>query len=458
MWLPNIDSTRRPVYLELVRALTAAIHDRTVHPGDRLPSHRELAYRLRITVATVTKAFAVAEHEGLIVSRVGRGTYAICFPEKLLDADDRSVEIIDLRANAGMLGDVNNLLNRALGAISRRKSLHSLLEYHPTLGTLPHRATGSHWMRLRGVKVSVDDVLVCESSREALIAILAMLAGRDQIILTENLNIPGIREAAELFGLRLRGLPTDAEGLRPDTVAAACEEGGVTAIVCSPTMHDPTNTTMGLERRHQIIKIARDFGCVLLENDSSGHLSGDTTPTITQLAPDICVYLCGTYKSVAPGLRVGFIGCPPNLTKPIHQALHSMSWAACALMGELTSVLINDGTGTRLLAMHRKEAGARMRIAAEILKRRDIVPTFPSYHFWLPLPARISASAFSDDLKNRGVLVHPAQDFALNEQSAPNALRVALGGVRDRPKLIEALTIIAEQLHTLGVSPEERDT
>src|SRR5947208_2143236 len=73
-WLPDLDRFSGPRYRVIAEALAADIRDGRLPPGSRLPTHRDLAWRLHVTVGTVSRAYAEAERRGLIGGEVGRGT------------------------------------------------------------------------------------------------------------------------------------------------------------------------------------------------------------------------------------------------------------------------------------------------------------------------------------------------------------------------------------------------
>jgi DNA-binding transcriptional MocR family regulator len=93
--------------------------------------------------------------------------------------------------------------------------------------------------------------------------------------------------------------------LRPEALPHAAAGCRVAAILCSPALHNPTNASMSLARRREVLRIADQLGALIIEDDSSGHLSGDETPTMASLERQRCIYVCGTSKSIAPGLRIG---------------------------------------------------------------------------------------------------------------------------------------------------------
>src|SRR6201991_781504 len=75
IWRPEIEQFQGPRYLAIAEALAVDVRGGALNPGDRLPTHRDLAYRLGVTVGTVSRAYAEAERRGLIGGEVGRGTF-----------------------------------------------------------------------------------------------------------------------------------------------------------------------------------------------------------------------------------------------------------------------------------------------------------------------------------------------------------------------------------------------
>lgn len=445
MWDPTLPRVR-PLYQGIVAALERDIGTGRLTGGERLPTHRELARSLGVTIGTVTKAYTEAERRGLVVSRVGRGSYVLQFPEHVTTADSEPSGLVDLSINTMTIEPLNTALNRVLGALSRRKSLYGLLEYHPVPGLERHRSAGAKWLALRGIEATPDRVILCNGAQEALMAVLATVTKPGDAVLTESLNYAGIKRIADLFRLDIRGVPTDEHGLRPDMLVAAAKDTRVGAILCSPTLHNPTNAMMPLERRREVVNIAAKLGAYIIENDSYGHLTGDKTPTIAALDPERCIYVCGTSKSIAPGLRIGFMRSPGAIMERLSEAMHATSWTSPSLMGEIAAVLIEEKIAEGFLADNRAEASARVKMAREILDYPDLPPHCPTYHLWLPLPEPWRAGEFTAEVRLGGVLVSPADVFAVDRSPAPHAVRISLGGVRDRNRLASGLRSIADAL------------
>lgn len=445
MWNPA-PLKGRPIYSEIVGALERDIASGKLVGGERLPTHRELARRLSVTIGTVTRAFTEAERRGLVVTRVGRGSYVLQFPETVTAIEEREGALIDLSVNTMTIAPFNPAFNRILGTLSRRKSLYTLLEYHPIPGLEHHRRAGVAWLRLRGIEASAEQVAVCNGSQEALMAVLATVTRPGDTVLTECLNYAGIKRLADLFRLDIRGVAMDEQGLRPDLLMEAAHGTRVGAILCSPSLHNPTNAIMSLARRKAIVACAEKLGAYVIEDDSYGHLSGDETPTVASLAPERCIYVCGTSKSIAPGLRIGFMHAPLAIMGRLCDGLHATSWTSPSLMGEIAAVLIGEGVAAEFVAMHRREALERLALARQILSDPALPPACPTYHLWLPLPEPWRAEEFAAEARLRGVLVSPADYFAVDRSPTPHAIRISLGGHADRNRLARGLQIVADVL------------
>ena len=445
MWSPTLPKVH-PLYRGIVALLEDDISSGSLIAGERLPTHRELSRIFGVTIGTITKAFTEAERKGLVVGRVGRGTYVQEFPEELVAKDSETMSYIDLSINTVTIEPFNNMLKRVFGILARRKSLHGLLEYHPVPGMYSQRVAGVKWMQLRGLSPSPDQVLVCNGAQEALMAALATVTKLGGTVLTESLNYAGIKRFADLFRLDIAGIPTDCHGMMPDKLSDIAKGKNVSAILCSPTLHNPTNARMPLERRKEILKIAARLGACVIENDSYGHISGDTAPTMSELDPERCIYICSTAKTIAPGLRIGFVSAPAAMIPKLSKGVKGTSWTSPSLMGEITAILIESGMAEKFLDWHRKEATDRVKLASSILQRDDIALNAPTYHVWVPLPAPWRAIDFADEVRKLGTIVSPADYFAVDQSPPPQAVRISLGGVQDRGRLAEGLKAVAQIL------------
>jgi DNA-binding transcriptional MocR family regulator len=466
MWTPDLRPRRGPRYLAIADALADDAVAGRLPAGTRLPTHRELADRLGVTVGTVTRGYAEATRRGLVSGEVGRGTFvrAAAGPGLASVAPlPPEPGLVDLSANLPpeAPGDrTGAALARTLKALAQRKDLERLLGYPAEGGAPEHRAAGAVWARRAGLDVTADRVLVSSGSQHGMTAVFAALLSPGDLVLTDALTYPGMKALASLLSLRLQGLPMDEQGLLPDALAAACRTGSPRALYCMPTLQNPTAAVMGDGRRKEIASIAREHGLLVVEDDVHGHLPEKSPRPLAAQLPELAVYLTGTSKSLAPGLRVGFIAAPRALAPRLSAAIRGTTWMAAPLMAEIAARWIGDGTADAVLARKRKETAARNALAARVLDGARYAAHPASFHLWLHLPEPWRADAFAAAARRQGVAITPAAAFAATAggprprrgaAAVPEAVRVCLGGARDRAGLERALGVLRGLLQA---SPE----
>ncbi|MBL8708892.1 MAG: PLP-dependent aminotransferase family protein [Rhodospirillaceae bacterium] len=452
-WEPNLAGFAGPRYLAIADALSDDIRHQRVAPGTRLPTHRDLAYRLGVTVGTVTRAYAEAERRGLIGGEVGRGTFVRPDvrrrPEMPLDREAKveAGEFIDLSVNFPTPRANDALLSDALTRIAARPGIDTLLDYHHHVGLPRHRAAGAQWLSEQQYPVSADRVIVTAGGQHAMTAALGAITEPGDVVLAECLTYPGLRRLADFLRIRLHGLAMDAEGVEVEAFEQACINLRPKAFYCVANMHNPTGIIFSTERRKALAEVARKYGVKIVEDDVYGFLLGTRDiPPLSTYAPELGHYFTSVSKSMAPGLRVGYLAIPEGALDGFAQVVRSTTWMAAPLTAEIAADWVEDGTGMDLAEAHRIEAIARQRMARRILSDVQLCSDESSYHTWIQLPEPWTPDGFALEARMRGVGISPATIFSLT-RNAPNGVRLCLCAPADRHLLDAALTRLAEILH-----------
>lgn len=320
------------------------------------------------------------------------------------------------------------------------------MRYHPHAGAARHRAAGAAWARRFGVEAAPEHVLVCAGAQHAVTVALATLARPGDRILTEALTFPGMRTLASLLHLRLEGVAMDAEGIRPDALADALRHEGAAALYCMPTLQNPTAGVLSEARRHEIAAIARAHDLAIVEDDVHRLLVPDAPPPLARLAPERTYLIAGTSKAIAGALRIGFLVAPPAMVERLALTIWATVWMATPLAGEITALWIEDGTADRVVERRRREAAARQRLARTVLGDLAYHSQPHAFHIWLELPEPWRSDELVRAAARRGVLVAPAEAFAVGRTPIPRAVRVSLSGAETREELAAGLAVLAELL------------
>lgn len=447
IWQPDLTSIDGPRYLAIVDALASDLDHGKLRAGDRLPTHRDLAYRLGITVGTVTRAYAEAERRGLIKGEVGRGTY-------IRDRSGRSLPVhaveaafgeavIDLSMNFPSRPDGDAVLARGLQEMAADGSLGYLLDYHPYRGRADHRTAGAAWVKRQGLDVSPEQIVITNGGQHGMAVLLGTLAGPGDVVLTESVTYPGVKALADLLRFELVGLAIDSQGILPDAFEKACRSGRPRALFCMPSLQNPSGAHMPEERRREIAAIARRHGVPILEDDIYGFLVKNGPAPLVAHAPELGFYLASLSKAIAPGLRMGYAAIPSEYVQRVSTSVRATTIMASPPMAELAARWIADGTGERLSAQYRTESLVRQAIAREVLQGLSYDAYPAAFHGWLTLPEHWAAAHFAAEVRQRGVVITPAEVFAVGKP-VPRAVRICVSAARDRDELRRALAIIAE--------------
>ena len=189
--------------------------------------------------------------------------------------------------------------------------------------------------------------------------------------------------------------------------------------------------------------VARAHGLAVVEDDVHGLLPEERPRPIAALAPERSYYLTSTSKTLAPGLRIAYVAAPPAMVPRLAASLRATTWAVAPLTAAVASAWIRDGTADALLAARRQEARERQAIAGERLAGADLQTQPEAYYLWLRLPEPWRGDAFAAEARARGVLVTPAEAFAVGREAAPHAVRLCLGAARTQEALGRGLDVVA---------------
>ncbi|HEY7505218.1 MAG TPA: PLP-dependent aminotransferase family protein [Gemmatimonadales bacterium] len=449
IWSPALPPDAEPKYQALLDALLRDVESGTLPPGTRLPPQRELAGRLGVAIGTVGRAYAVAEQRGVVSGEVGRGTF-VRGPEPGVEAgavEEDDPEVIDLSKSRLVRDPRVGSAAALLQSLARRPDLDRLLDfYQPAPGMARHREAGARWMSRTGLTVPAERVIITSGAQHGAATVLASLARPGDLILTEHVTYTGMKAIASLLHLQLRGLPLDGDGLIPEAFEAACRDGSPRALYCMPTLHNPTGRTMPLGRRQAIVEIAARHDVALIEDDVYGFLPDDPLPPLAALAPAGAYYITSTSKSMAPGLRVGYVAAPESRVDRVAAVIRASTWLIAPLLAELASDWIERGEADAMVAWKREETAARHAAAVQILGRWLPSGSHRSFHLWLPLPEPWRTEEFVSQARALNVVVSPSEEFVVGRESAPHAVRVCLGATSSRARLEEGLTRLADLL------------
>jgi len=454
VWPPDRAKLSRPVYAALADVAAAAIRGGRLRPGERLPTHRQLALDLGVSVQTVSRAYDELMRRGLAAGEVGRGTYvcgAAPGPGVPFSAERPFGGMTDLSITRPVVEQAQiDAMRRGLAALGQDCPVSAMASFRPATALYRYRAEAERWLLLCGLTLRRQGILITNGATAALALAVSVVARPGEVIATDALTHHGLRPLARVFGLRLAGVPGDAEGLRPDALEDLCRGGEVRALFVMPAGLGPQASVMGEERRRQIAALARRHDLAIVEDDAWGPMEPGRPAPVTAHAPERSFYVTTLTKCLLPGLRLGFMAMPERLESEVANRDLALNWMATPVMAELAARWIDDHTADDLLQRQRAALAERNVLAARILDGLAMRASPNGPHVWLPMERSGSDEALVAAARLQGVAVTAAGPFrAEPEASGASGIRVCLGGesveaLEDGLRLVARLLRAAE--------------
>ncbi|CUH53107.1 aminotransferase-like domain-containing protein [Shimia marina] len=450
IWPPDFENCTDPKYLVLVQSLRCAVRSGHLAVGEKLPPVRDLAWQLGITPGTVARAYKLAVEEGLLETTVGRGTFVadgrlepMLGPEPLVtlsqseDVDLRAVRVPDVGQDKAIHGAMARVLAAEPSYLLCPDSVTDLVARQAVVNWIGHDIAA---------RLSIDDVVLTLGAQNAsMIAMQCCLHGSSPVVLTEEVTFPGVRHACRLLRADVIGVGIDQDGLRPDRLEEALRRHGAQVLVTSAQAHSPTTVHTPLARRQEIAELARRYNLQIIEDDCYG-LNASETPSYRMLCPDRAWYLGSLTKAVSSALRFGFLVPPEGRAQMARHVMQSNCYGVPQPMLDICAELILSGEAAAIRQKVIAAIEKRVRVAVNILGSWDIRWRRDVPFIWLKLPQGWRGSTFVRACDARGIRIKSADEYALPDGQAPNAVRIALAPELPVADLQAALEIVSELL------------
>lgn len=441
----------QPKYLAIGNALTEAITTGALVPGSKLPTHRELAETLGVSVQTVSNAYAHAEKQGSIYAQVGSGTFVrsrhVSHESDYLSTDEHEDPSrgIDLSTAHPVCTPRHvKLYRESLERLAREGRDDFITSFHPTQGLTQHREVVCDWLAGQKLPADPDNMLFCNGAAHALTIAMATVLKPGDTVLCEQETCMLLMALAHTLHFKLKGLAADDQGLLPEALEAACKQGGARVLFCTPTMNNPTTDTMGLERRQAIADLARKYDLTVVEDDVYGALQPDRHPPLSAFIPERSFYATSLTKISLPGMRAGYLVTPPNMVQQAIGRLRSTTWMATLMPFEIASWWMQDGTLDRMVSFQQQEFAVRQAMAREHLTACQFKADPNGMHIWAELPGHWSPEKFARRARQEGVMIFPAEPFLAAVDRANQRVRISLGAEQSRSRVVTGLNTLNE--------------
>jgi GntR family transcriptional regulator / MocR family aminotransferase len=445
------DAYGGPRRAQLEGRLRELVRDGTLAAGTRLPSSRALAGDLEVSRRLVVEAYAQLLAEGYLVSRSGAGTYVAATAgasEPVTPQPPERTLSFDFFPGAPDLGS----FPRSLWLRTMREVLASTPAKafaYPDARGAPElrRALAAYLRRVRGVVVDTDSIVVCSGATQGLALLGRALAHQGvSAIAVEDPGLPPHRAVLAYAGLEVRGVPVDEDGLEVHALDAP-------AVLTTPAHQCPTGVVLSPGRRAALIDWARAGGLVI-EDDYDAEFRYDRAPlgALQGLAPDRVVYLGTASKTLAPGLRLGWLVLPPSLVEGVVAAKLLDDLGSPTIEQLVLARLIDTAAYDRHLRKARRRNRDRRDALIEVVARQlpgaRISGISAGLHALVRLPRAVDAKRLLERAAERSVGVYPLSMHMMEPARETDALVLGYAGLSE-PAIEEGIRRLAEVLDEL---------
>ena len=421
--------------------IRGAIRSGRLIPGTRLPATRALARDLGVSRGTVLQAYDQLVAEGWLRGRRGSSTVVIAEAE----AHRQSTAIrepppvrwrYDLRPGRPDAGS----FPRAEWLRAVRRALatapNAAFGYDSPQGQLPLRVELAGYLsRARGLHVSPEAVVVTAGFTQGLGLVARSLAATGvRAVAMEEPSMPLHRSIVRAAGLEIILTAVDGDGMRVDALEGSTGVGGV---VLTPNRQHPTGATLSPSRRSRLVGWAREAGALIVEDDYDGEFRYESHPIgpLQGLDPDLVAYAGTASKTLAPGVRLGWLVLPERWRSPVLSEKQLADWQSSTLeqlaLAELLRTGAYDRHVRRMRLQYRRRRDGLVGALAGAFPDLEVIGRQAGLNVLIRLPDAATEGRVLSATRAAGIGVEGLAESGLYERAGPAGLVIGYAAARE---------------------------
>lgn len=451
-WRPNKNSAM-PIYQQIVQFVCSKVGSGQWPVGTRLPSQRTLAQLFSVNRSTVTTALEELMSYGVVATYGSAGTQIISNTWALLLSNhtpnwNHYLSSGSFKANQVAIQIINQLefspayTRLGTGELDTRlfpkemwqKVLQSVgqsvtsLGYLEPLGLLPLRQAISDYLRSQGIDAPPACILITSGSLQALQLISVGLLQPGSTIYTEA---PSYLKSLQLFqssGMQLQGIPMEQKGISLQVLEAALQRKHRHAspiLYTIPTNQNPTGITMDQQRRHTLMELCSKYQLPIIEDGAYQDLYFEQQPQALKTLDKtgMVIHLGSVSKSLAPGLRVGWIVAAEPIVQRLSDVKMQMDYGASSVSQWIVTEFFRKNFYTSYLQNLRNILKQRRDAALTTLEQHfSDLATWNKpqggFYIWLTLQKKISMEQLFQQAIQTNLLLNPGGLYDFQDNSA----------------------------------------
>ena len=288
------------------------------------------------------------------------------------------------------------------------------------------------------------NIVICNGGNHALSCTLRSLRKNHKNIITDRFFYSFFKLIASELGYDIYSCGSDEEGMVIDELETIIDETKATLIYLQPTIHNPTNMVMSLDRKRKIAELANKKDIIIIEDDAYRFLHTNPTPRFIDLIPEQTFHIFSLSKPFNSLIRTAFLIYPDKFSNSINESIKFTSSGNSNFLNALALYILSGNKYQNIVDKKRELARNLQKIVLPLLNGL-VVNTYPgSFHIWIDLPETVKSSDVVLKLAAEDIMISDGLDFLIDKQYSGNHIRIAIGTEKNRDKLKYAINKLRE--------------
>lgn len=444
------------LYRQVAAELASDIEQGVYLAEQKIPSVRKLSKQLQVSISTINQAYALLEDQGLIRAKpqagyfVRKGANDEPVPPPLSQGGqpkavtkteliNHVLENVNQKTNVNLgcaIPDHSFLPYRSLQTHMQkvtRFNMEEVFDYQFSPGLESLRTQIALRMRDVGLRCHADDIVITQGCSEALHLCLSSTTEAGDIIAVESPCYYGFLQMAKLRGLKVIEIPTDPiNGISIDALKLALEQWPIKVFMVNSRYSNPTGGRTNSEKQQQLVELAKQFDCQIIEDDIYGEMPLDNNMAVpegkeaintvikTHDTDDRVMYCSSYSKTIGPGLRIGW--CIPGRNKKSLIQAQRFSTMATSSLPQLTMTsYLQNGHYDKHLRSLRQRVTENIKLFSQAVQHyfpKGTRLSSPSGGFilWMCLPDNVSSIELLHRAQEESIAIIPGDIFSNSDQ------------------------------------------
>ncbi|AZR74151.1 hypothetical protein BBF96_12540 [Anoxybacter fermentans] len=467
----------QPLYIQLYRQLKGMIEKGVLKEYQKLPPIRQLAKILDVNNVTVVNAYKLLEKEGLVLKKVGSGTYVAPFDHKV---DQKGIfvdEEIQLM-NQGQMPLKQNVISFATATPDAdlfpiqdvKKAINHVLDrdggeafgYQESMGYKPLREAFYQYLLKKNISCQIGNIQVVSGAQQGIDILAKGLLNYGDVVFTEEPTYPGAISAFKLRGAKVVSIPIRENGIDLEILKAKLAEYQPKFLYIMTAFQNPTGYTYSRETKEKLLEISSEWGLTIVEDDCLSDLyftEKPIKPLRAMKGAEEVIYIKSFSKIFLPGFRIAFIVIPDQFIGRMMAAKHTSDISSSGLIQRTFDLLLRNGLWEKHIEGMRQIYFEKYKYFVKLLAQ--YLPSQVKYrvpegglNFWLALPDGYSSNRLYKKCLSNGVIFVPGSVFYPDRQ--PNQFfRLSIAAVEEE-EMLKGIQILSQVIRDF-LSEESND-